>query len=563
MKKDKIIYIQILVLILFVICSNMLHPAPSDDGWERLTNCKTYNNNWTIETLTQSQDVETLPVFFHTQNNEQDIWISKTLENVKDSDCIGFFTFQQQVSIFLDGKLIYEFVPDDTSNSLTPGNKWNLLPLYEHTNGKTLTIHIYQCYSKNRVTIPTIYYGTQVGIVMSYLFSELRSVAISLGVVLFGALIGLFCLLNTKKTDIIRSLSWLALLAIFRGFWGFLEANLYSFFTSNLLLISQISYLCLKLAIIIYIKFVNCTFYHNESKHFRFLQVCSILDFWGTAFLQFFGIVDFANTVFITHGILLIGSIYTCITVYTRMKAQQKDSSALLSAKRHNTYFAQLLCTLFLILTAVIDLVRYYTTNSPDIAQYSRVGDIIYVVTMLLALFLDFIYLINMGHKAAIIQEEASLDPMTKLRNRATFEKDIDKATKNNRKHQGIIVLDLNNLKLFNDCHGHDAGDQYIVTASEYIRDTFSPCGNAYRIGGDEFCIITEKLTEEKFLELQSSLEEQMHSISTLDDSLHMEVSSGFANFDSHKDSSLRDTMKRADEQMYKRKQELKGEAGR
>ncbi len=62
-------------------------------------------------------------------------------------------------------------------------------------------------------------------------------------------------------------------------------------------------------------------------------------------------------------------------------------------------------------------------------------------------------------------------------------------------------------------------------------------------------------------MELQASIEQQMNDMFTLEDSLHMAVASGYACFDSSKDTNLRDTMKRADEQMYKRKIELKGEA--
>lgn len=563
MQKDKAIYIQILCYLLFIICTVSFLPDASKNLWQHLRDCETYNKNWHIETPTQSENCETLPVFFYTKNDGQDIWISKELENVQNGDCIGFFSFQQQVSILLDGETIYEFVPADYANSSTPGNKWNFLPLEEKDDGKTVTIHIFQCYSKGRVTIPTIYYGTQSGIALNYISSELPLVCLSLAMVLFGVLIGLFCILYRSKTPIGQALPWLAFYAIFRGLWGTIESNLYSFFFSRLLLISQVSYLSLKLAVVNYLQFINYTFQSGKDRLLKILTICSISEFFLTAILQFLGITDFANTVFLTHVIMLIAGIYAIITVLRAIRNERKDSMLLLSAKRQNTHFAQLFCTIVVVITSIIDMVRYYTTNSPDVARYARIGDIIYVVTMSLALFLDFVYLIRMGHKAAIIREEASLDPMTKLRNRAAFEKDIEKGSKKNWKDKSIIVLDLNNLKLFNDHHGHDAGDQYIVTASEYIRDTFSPWGNAYRIGGDEFCIIAEKLTEEKFLELQGSIEKQMDAIDTLQDSLRMEVSSGFACFDSMKDSTLRDTMKRADERMYQRKLELKGEAGR
>ena len=56
----------------------------------------------------------------------------------------------------------------------------------------------------------------------------------------------------------------------------------------------------------------------------------------------------------------------------------------------------------------------------------------------------------------------------------------------------GIIVFDLNNLKLVNDTMGHEAGDKYIQDSCRMICDIFkhSP---VFRIGGDEFVAILTK----------------------------------------------------------------------
>ena len=60
------------------------------------------------------------------------------------------FSFQQQVYILLDGKEVYSLVQVHMQTAKR-GNKWNFLPLNEEDNGKVLTVHIYQCYSKGRI----------------------------------------------------------------------------------------------------------------------------------------------------------------------------------------------------------------------------------------------------------------------------------------------------------------------------------------------------------------------------------------------------------------------------
>ena len=562
MRKGKIVYIQIITLLLFSIVSILFLPDTSSNLFQGLDSCNIYQENWKIEDEDNLQACDELPTFFYTQNNKQDIYIHKKLENITNGSCLGFFSFQQQIQVLLDGEVIYEFLPHKLYNSSTPGNKWNLIPLNENDNGKTISIHIYQCYSKNRVTIPTMYYGTQAGIILNYLSKELPQIFISLTAILVGILIGILCLVYRHKTNMARGLHWLALFAISRGIWGTIEGNTYSFFLPRLLLISQLSYLSLKFAVITYLYFFNYSFHDGKNKILRFLTLLSLLDFWGTFILQLLGIVDFANTVFLTHTILLCSGIYASADVFLSLYKQKNDSKLMLSYKRKNTYFAQMSGTFIIILTAIIDMFRYYTTNSPDVAKYSRIGDMIYIVSITFSLFLDFVYLIRMGHKAAIIREEASLDPMTKLYNRAHFEKEMRKKTKHYLIKHGIIILDLNNLKEFNDQQGHNAGDQYIVVASKFIHSVFSPYGNIYRIGGDEFCVITKNLSEQQFNELQLALEKEMTS-QKMDNTPCMQISSGFALYNPATDTSLHDTMKRADEQMYIRKEHLKGEAGR
>lgn len=141
-----------------------------------------------------------------------------------------FFSFQQQVEIFLDGETVYRFVPTSYARSKTPGNKWNFLPLDETANGKTLTIHIYQCYGPGRVTVPDFYYGSQSGIMLNYLAKELPRTYFSLAMVFVGCLLCIFHTLKRNSTLVGDSLKWLALFAIFRGTWSYIECNTYSLY---------------------------------------------------------------------------------------------------------------------------------------------------------------------------------------------------------------------------------------------------------------------------------------------------------------------------------------------
>ena len=61
----------------------------------------------------------------------------------------------------------------------------------------------------------------------------------------------------------------------------------------------------------------------------------------------------------------------------------------------------------------------------------------------------------------------------------------------------GVVCFDLNGLKTTNDRQGHFAGDQLIRGAAQQIRNVFGE--KAFRIGGDEFVVVDDSLSENEF----------------------------------------------------------------
>jgi diguanylate cyclase (GGDEF)-like protein len=90
----------------------------------------------------------------------------------------------------------------------------------------------------------------------------------------------------------------------------------------------------------------------------------------------------------------------------------------------------------------------------------------------------------------AELQQLAFFDPLTKLPNRRSAERQFDTfrsiATRN-KMHLIVMVWDLDGLKAVNDGQGHAAGDMYITHFSDCLRAKLRKGDVAFRIGGDEF----------------------------------------------------------------------------
>lgn len=152
----------------------------------------------------------------------------------------------------------------------------------------------------------------------------------------------------------------------------------------------------------------------------------------------------------------------------------------------------------------------------------------------------------------------AYTDALTGVKSKLAFaetEREIDQAISDGAAGEmAVVVYDLNGLKRINDTRGHDTGDKYIVSACRLICDVFqhSP---VFRVGGDEFVAIlegTDYAQRDALLQaFNRRIEENMKTNRVV-------VAAGMAMYVSGMDHSFERVFKRADREMYRRKEELK-----
>ena len=84
-------------------------------------------------------------------------------------------------------------------------------------------------------------------------------------------------------------------------------------------------------------------------------------------------------------------------------------------------------------------------------------------------------------------------DSLTGLSNRAMFDAQLDLSlslARDTSCRTGIIIIDVNNLKLINDVHGHSAGDAALKLIAAELKKVTGPDCLVARIGGDEFGVV-------------------------------------------------------------------------
>jgi diguanylate cyclase (GGDEF)-like protein len=91
------------------------------------------------------------------------------------------------------------------------------------------------------------------------------------------------------------------------------------------------------------------------------------------------------------------------------------------------------------------------------------------------------------------ILEAASTDGLTKVANRAAFDRRLSEEVhraKSNGGLIGLIMLDVDHFKKFNDTHGHQAGDEVLRHVAGVLKEVGEKAGYVARYGGEEFAVI-------------------------------------------------------------------------
>jgi diguanylate cyclase (GGDEF)-like protein len=90
-------------------------------------------------------------------------------------------------------------------------------------------------------------------------------------------------------------------------------------------------------------------------------------------------------------------------------------------------------------------------------------------------------------------KDEATTDPLTRLRNRAFLDAELESVF-NRQREQGAplsaVMIDVDNFKRYNDAYGHQVGDMLLSFVGSLLRSGIRPTDYAIRYGGDEFLLL-------------------------------------------------------------------------
>ncbi|MGE5398424.1 MAG: PAS domain S-box protein [Chitinophagales bacterium] len=145
-------------------------------------------------------------------------------------------------------------------------------------------------------------------------------------------------------------------------------------------------------------------------------------------------------------------------------------------------------------------------------------------------------------------------DSLTGLYNRTFFEEVLHRYESQPFTRVGIIMCDVDGLKLVNDTMGHDAGDALLIAAAKAIKNSFREKDIVARVGGDEFAVFLPFSTYRAVAAGCSRIKQEAHKYNANNPSAPLSISVGFSFRDSLALTKIPDLYKEADNNMYREK---------
>lgn len=144
-------------------------------------------------------------------------------------------------------------------------------------------------------------------------------------------------------------------------------------------------------------------------------------------------------------------------------------------------------------------------------------------------------------------------DPLTGLYNRAYFEEEMSRMENSRFRSMGLILADVDGLKLINDTMGHKTGDGLLVVMAGIIKDNCRVGDMVARIGGDEFAVLLPNCEKAMVEGICQRIRETTSQYSQQNPELPLSLSVGYA-VRKMEETNISEVYREADNNMYREK---------
>lgn len=248
--------------------------------------------------------------------------------------------------------------------------------------------------------------------------------------------------------------------------------------------------------------------------------------------------------------------------LYSKIKQKVGVSRSITSPVRSTMIFmAMIFVMISLWLFTFLSMNWQAIVAIQDLKQLLTVGYYMMIIGLYAVGYLA-IYNLCFKHKFNRVSHMAENDPLSGLMSRSAGMNFLRKSF-NHAKLSGqrltVAFVDVNDLKIVNDKHGHHAGDHLIEKIAEVIKASIRDTDGAMRFGGDEFILVLPDCPQYRAEEIMTQINVYLNRLNLSGDlGYKIGVSHGLVEYNPLRHSSALDLIAEADTEMYKNKKKNK-----
>ena len=174
-------------------------------------------------------------------------------------------------------------------------------------------------------------------------------------------------------------------------------------------------------------------------------------------------------------------------------------------------------------------------------------------------LFTDLSNILANNSRVRELEQLALLDTLTQLANRAYLQREIEARFEEMRRYGipfGLLFMDIDFFKRFNDTYGHDVGDAVL----KLVANTLTANSRAFdvygRWGGEEFVGVIRSIDAEDLVVLGNRMRVLVNQSFLMHDEARLGVSISLGATVAKPDDTAESLIKRADQLLYRSKKE-------
>ena len=542
---------MLLILVIIHTNKNGQNVAEYTESYRNISNAFTLDREGT-----QPVDLKQLGIYMNPQKGMLSIYYQ--LPELKENVSLVYRSKDVYTHVLAEDKQIYETtVYESRFYNRSPGNLWNMVTIAAEYSLKCLEIQIMMVYDTSAITVDSLYLGDKGDILLQFLRSNLVEVFVSFLLMIVGfCMIVLDLLPAYAYEQKSHGLFWIGMFGLLTGIWSMIETNTMQFFVRDMRILQLIDNMVMIVDSMPLLLYLNCEYQIFKHLGMRILGYVEGLYILCCVGIQLYGKIDLH---YMIHGamlIMIVSDILIFGWIINTLRRLRKERKPVLNCALQMTG----MCSLWVF--GIIELMRSLQVDRIDRAGLVRMGMLTMSLCFGISSQIRTHRLLEQGLKYDLISHLAYSDGLTGLGNRTAYLEQLQEDEENaaSVSQVGVVYLDVNNLKKVNDTQGHEFGDQLIKLAAHIIEESFGRFGKAYRIGGDEFCVLITGYDTQEQYEKGLALFQQLVAEANREKhfSFEVQIAQGFALCTEAVQQQIDEAVAAADSAMYQNKVFLK-----